>query len=459
MKIFPLIAAAALSVMTLGSCENSSDVGSSLIENSVEIVIDSTYTVTGHSVENEAVMSRTIMQLLGRLDAREYGSIKSDIVTQFISAESIDTTGITAADIDSVRLVLGMAKSGFTGDSLVPMGLEVYRLNRQLPSPIYSDFDPKEYYDQSQKLASKIYVASAMSLPKSSEYQDNNYTYINVDLPVSLGREIYEKYLSSPETFASPRNFTKWFPGLYIRNSFGSGRIINISNTRVRLYYHRTIPREGMQDSIAKYISTYMAVSPEVITNNNIDYRLSADLRARADAGEAILAAPAGLDVEFTFPGRKLVEDYRAKATPLSVVNTLTMSLPAEQIANDYSIAPPGYVLVVKKSEKDKFFLSGALPDQRNSFLASYNRSTGRYEIPSMRLYILDLLQKESIEDEDVEFVITPVLATYQTQQNNYYGTTSQTLTDVAPYVQGPAMAKINFSGTKIKFTYSQQKM
>ena len=38
-----------------------------------------------------------------------------------------------------------------------------------------------------------------------------------------MGREFYRKYKSDPEIYNDPVKFSQWFPGLYIKNSFGSG--------------------------------------------------------------------------------------------------------------------------------------------------------------------------------------------------------------------------------------------
>lgn len=460
MKYLSLIAATFITLMSLVSCEDSSPIGESLIENTVNIVIDSTFTVTGHSVESGAVQSRTVMQLLGRIDAEGYGKISSDVVTQFISAERLDTTGVTTASIDSVKLVLAMAHGGFTGDSLVPMGIDVYRLNKALPAPIYSDFDPSSYYSPNDRLASSLYIASSVSMPKSDEYYDDKYLYYNVKLPLSFGQELFDRYKQSPETFSSPQAFTKWFPGLYIKNSFGSGRIVNISSTTVRLFFHRTVKITGTdRDTTVNATGTYLAVSPEVITNNNISYTIAPSLRQRAQDGEAIIAAPAGLDAEFRFPAREIIAKYRSTNNPLSVINELTFSLPADYITNDYGIAPPQYLLMVKKSRRKSFFENADLNDSQHAFYATYNAARHTYEFGSMRNYIITLLNQETISDEDVDFVITPVSISFETNSNSWTGQSSTTVSSIVPYVLGPAMCRLRFEDAKIKFTYSQKKI
>lgn len=452
----------------LSSCEDTSTVGESLIDNGIQIVVDSTYTLSGHSVANTQVRSRTIVQLLGSINATGYGSLTSDVVTQFISSETLDTTGIDKSDIDSIKLVLGMPLGSFVGDSIVPMGLEVYPLTKQLPSPIYSSFDPTGYYNPSVKWGSAIYAATTGNLT-SDDDKDESYRYINVDLPLEFAYSIFDQYETSPSTFATPQAFAKWFPGLYIKNSFGSGRMINIANTSIKMYYHRTTQITGTsRDTTINYQSTYMAVSPEVLTNNNIVYKTSPDLTADVLAGKTILAAPIGYDVEFEFPAKEIVANFKSSGTPLSVVNSLSMSIPAKALSNDYGIEPPTYIVMVKKSAKDKFFAKANLPDNINSFYATYSSATGCYEFSTMRPYLMDLLDKDEITTDDTEFVITPVTATFASSASTssslyyyYYGysqSSSSTLESLLPYVLTPVMCTLELDKAKIKFTHSLQK-
>ena len=161
MKRLLAIPAAAI-LLAFVACEETSTIGNTIVDDEISVVIDSSFTITGQTVETGAVQSRTLTQLIGSLDAEAFGSLSSSVVTQFMPATIIDTTGITTADIDSLKLIMRMSKEAFTGDSVVPMGIEVYRLNRNLPSPIYSNFSPADYYDPSQRLGSAIYSASAV---------------------------------------------------------------------------------------------------------------------------------------------------------------------------------------------------------------------------------------------------------------------------------------------------------
>ena len=132
-------------------------IGSSLTDTRTAIIEDSSFVITGHSVANQRLLARTSTQLVGLLKADGYGTLSSEVVTQFIPSTIIDTTGVSVDMIDSCRLMLTISPNGFTGDEQPPMRLSVYRLKQQLPTPLYSDFDPTDYYDESDLLGSNAY--------------------------------------------------------------------------------------------------------------------------------------------------------------------------------------------------------------------------------------------------------------------------------------------------------------
>ncbi len=452
------------------SCEDSSTAGGSLVQDEVEIVMDSAFSVEGRPVTNDLVQSRTILQLLGSIEAEGYGLLSSDIVCQYMPASNIDTFGVKAEYIDSVRLEMCMYKDAFAGDSTVPMGLTVYMLDKQLPSPIYSNFDPTGYYDPSKPVGSVTYSALLDGSPGLAKDDNGNlYKSINVKLPRQLGVDLYNLFLNSPQTLQTPQAFAKWFPGLYIANSFGSGRVTRINNNYINVYYHsvhKINDDKNPRDTTLYHVSSYMAVTPEIITNNNIHFEMSDALEDRADDGETILVGPTGYDVEFIFPTREILQRYQSQSGPLSVVNALNFTIPAKDISNDYGLKPPPYILMVKKSQKDKFFASTQINDNMSSFYAAYNSLTKSYTFSSMRNYIIDIINKGSVTADDEEFVICPVQVSFYTNSNSnyyygyYYGSSSSTSTQVStitPYVTEPVMTILDLKHAKIDFTFSKQ--
>lgn len=445
---------------SITACDESTTVGSSLVGDSVAISIDSTFTVSGRTVPTGAIRSCTVDQLIGSIEIPGYGRLTSDVVTQFISATALDTANFTAADVDSMVLYMRYSRGSFMGDSVAPMGVRVYALERRLPSPIYSDFDPSGYYNpESGLLGSKIYTASSLDSDSIAKLTVRD---ISVKMPLDLARSLYATFEEHPGYYATPDAFIdNVFPGLYIENSYGSGRMTLVEQTLMRMYLHKYEynPETEKNDTITGAHDYYL-VTPEVLSDNIITLAMDPAITSMVDAGENILLAPAGLEMEIEFPVRDIIDRYRSGKADLSVVNSLSLSIPAEEIANDYKVEVPPHLLMVLKNKRDEFFANKSLPDNRTSFYASYNSTAGAYVFSGMRSYLLDMLAKEEVTADDFTFSLVPVQVEFENLVNtSYYSTAVQkTESSVTPYIVAPAMARVDLPGAKVKFTYSSQK-
>lgn len=187
--------AAALLLGAFTSCDDTaSEIGSSLVGNELSIVIDSAFTVTGHSEAIEAIRPKTTTQMLGKIDIPTFGTISSSVVSQFLPSTELDTASFSPADVDSLILTLRYAYDSFIGDSIAPMGLRVYALDKQLPAKIASNFDPKGYYDAQSPLATTIYNATSMG---NDSIAKNNYRDIRLTLPRALGRSLFQTFIDA----------------------------------------------------------------------------------------------------------------------------------------------------------------------------------------------------------------------------------------------------------------------
>lgn len=458
-SILTILSGTIVAAGLLTACENTTqDIGSSLIQAESEVVIHNEFIIEGHSTPNAAIESRTIVQLLGDISAEGYGNFSSDFVCQFMPASKLVTEGVTVNDIDSIKLILSYSNGGYVGDSIAPMGLEVFPLNRQLPSPIFSTFNPEDYCDvNAAPLASKIYVGNAQG--ENDSIQALSYREIKVDLPVSLAHDLFNLYLDNPEAYSFPTEFAKHFPGLYVRNSFGAGRVTQIEQTSMVIYYHTTSEDSEGKEVINRHTGNYFMVTPEVISNNNISFAIAPDLQAKIDAGENIIVAPVGRDVEITFPIRDVIDYYVDNCGPLSVVNTLTMTIPVEEIENNYGIGVPQSLLMVISSEKEDFFLNNSLNNDKTSFIATYSEAAKGYVFSGMRNYFLAMLEKYNAEGkidlDDATFTLTPVTLTTESTSNGY--TTSTYVSAITPYIGKPVMTKLNLDKADITFQFSKQ--
>lgn len=455
-NVIGIMAASLMVSSVLGSCDDSDNVGSSLVQDESEVIIANDFQVTGHTVDNSRIQSRTITQVLGRISADGYGAFSSDFVTQFMPSSAIDTENVTVDDIDSLKLLFFVPTGAFVGDSVVPMGLEVYKLKKQLKAPLFSDLDPEDYYDSSDKIGERVYICNALGA--SDSIKNLSYRMIDVKLPDQLAKDFFNLYLENPEAYAYPSVFAEHFPGIYVKNSYGSGRVVAISNTMIRMYYHTIEKNSDGEDVKTNYYGNYFAVTPEIVLNNNIDYRIDDALQRRIDDGEQVVIAPVGCDVEMTFPIEAIIEYYRKNSGSLSVINSLVLEIPAEAVENEYGIEPPENLLMVQTSKKDEFFANGSLTDDKTSFYAAYDSADNCYRFSGLRSYLLSMLEKDDITADDYTFTLTPVsVETETSSSSSYYGSTTTYVSEINPYVGAPAMATLKLDNATVTFSFARQ--
>ncbi len=448
---------AAASIMPFAACDETSTIGSSITGQNVGIVIDSAFTVTAKPVLVSSVSPRINTQMLGRVDIPGFGSLSSDVVAQFLPTTVLDTVNFSAENVDSITILLQYNRGAFLGDSVAPMGITIYPLTKLLPSDITSAFDPEGYYDKTP-LATKIFNTSTFHSSASDKAAASRK--IRVKLPLSFGKELFKKFVENPATYANGQIFAKdVFPGIYIANSFGNGRITTMSICGMTMNLRKIYLPEGEEklDTLdAEHL--YYLVTPEVMNNNNIHYTMDAQLKSKIESGRNIIAAPVGSELELSFPLPEIIERYNAAGGNQSVINGLTLEIPADSIANGYGVTPPPYLLLVLKKDRDAFFAKNKLTDNVTSFYAEYSASYGRYYFGSLRSYLTEMLSHDEITEEDYTFSLVPVQVNFEnTANSSYYSTVSQVESEIYPYVAGPAMVEMRLEDVKIKFTYSLQ--
>ncbi|MBR5101964.1 MAG: DUF4270 family protein, partial [Muribaculaceae bacterium] len=330
---------------------------------------------------------------------------------------------------------------------------------------IYSDFNTEGFYDATQLLGSAVYSPAAASLKQSTSTEEY-YREMYVPMPKQLALNIFDKFKESPETFKTPTEFAKFFPGLYITNSYGSGRIMNYYDAELEVFYKSHIVNDTIDTIVSNLRQSYIGVTPEIVTNNNIKLEPDQKIKDRIAAGEAIVMGPAGYELNVNFPIQDIIDKFYATTSDgLAVINTLELTIPVDVIDNEYDIAPPEYLLIVKKDKKDEFFAGDSLTNSKNSFYAKYDAGKKQYRFTGMRDYVLNIInnQKGIATAEDINLCITPIDVTTYTQQSSYYsyyyggGGTQTVVTKIAPSISKPALARLRLDKAKVKITFSKQ--
>lgn len=469
LHILATVPALAIAAVCASCTDEAGDIGIGLTRGEVIIDIDSTFHVSGAGSAAPEFDSKNRALLLGRLNVPEYGDLDCSFVSQLMPGSSIDIPdSIPVENVTGMRMKLMVPNGAFTGDSLAPQKVEVYRLTKQLPADIDNTFDPTGYYETTP-VASRNYTASALGM-KDTVF-NMSYRLINLDFPVESARRVYSQYRTDPSVFQWPERLAEIFPGIFARNTFGKGLVVDVGNTEFAIYYNYKTRVNKVVDGVVVSVdtirtdsATVFTISPEVLSSNNIRLRPAESIKQRVAAGEAVIQSPGGYNVTLDFPATEIIEKYHEADFSLAVVNSLTFQLPIRHIANDYGINPPPYLLMIKTSKMQEFFDNNKTPQgyigeetDPDAFWAQYDSSNGSYTFGAMRPYILDLMEKGSVTDEDCRFTIIPVEIRTETWGGS--GNTKTFVSSCLPYITRPTMGVFNFDASKVRFTFSRKKI
>ena len=455
------------SCVLLASCDDTiSTIGSSLNDSLIEITVDSTsIKLTGTSVYNDSILGRTTDPLIGNLTVEGYGTLRTGFLTQFMPTLNIDTTNVTPNTLDSIKLYLSYYNTDLTGDSLAPMVMNIYSLDKTVKSPLYTNIDPSEYYTPDNLLASHTFGSSTegfVDKNNSTDTETVTYKRIAIDLPIELGEKIFNKYKEDPEIFSMPSEFAKFFPGIYMNISYGNGRLVNIKGIYMTMHY-RAIDGKGKVDTLSY---NYLGVTPEVSSINHFALTPDSKLLEKVEeynlsGNKAIAQAPIGYLPIIKFPVGNIIKKYQEKLEESgriqNILNYLSFTIPV--VADEGAmIDPPKHLLFIKASQVTDFFEQKLLPDDISTIYATYDKGKGAYDFGDVSRYIRGILNREDpTVTEDVETIALVPIDIISETNSSYYETTT-TLVSVTPYSTAPAIVTLDLDGAQIKIIYTTQK-
>ena len=447
----------------LSACDEHDNVGGVITPGEVTIVVDSTFTVTGHSVRVQSMNSRNGDLLIGRLYAEGYGELDAAFTGRLMPASTLSIPdSIPLDDVSGMTLRFTFNSEGFTGDTLAPQQLSVYTLTKQLPDNIDSSFDPQGYYNENSPLGSASYTAAALGVTSGSKTTTG---YVKVNLDPVFARQVVEKYRQDPAIFQWPESFAAKFPGIYVRSTFGRGLLLNFTNSEFLTIWNRKEKIKKTENGVTVTRDTLVAdttslfsITPEVLSANLLHLTPAQSIFDRITAGECIIQSPVGYNLQIDFPAQSILDRYMRDDFNLGVINTLTFTLPVTATAADKGINPPPYLLMVKTSRLKDYFTQGNVPqtDDTDAFWATYDGDKGQYVFSNMRPYIVELMKTgKPVGEDDASFTLVPVNIVTETVG---YGTNKKTVvTSCMPYISHPSFCVVDLAHSKVKFTYSRQ--
>ena len=398
------------------------------------VATDTLY-VQAKTIKVDSVFSRTKYPVLGEYTDPVFGSIKSDYMGEFFYTEG--ATFKEGAIIDSVKMMVSY--SSLIGDSITPMRLSVYQIDKELPrNQNYTNIDPAKYADMSAPLGSKMFTGKNATYRKEtygSGFNAQTITVydIKVPLPKTIGDSFLEEYKKPNHgVFNTADTFRKYFKGLYITTTFGNSTIMNIEMTS--LYVHYKYLDKGGSSKKTDTIRTSsfrLNMTPEVTQINYI--RNNNELLLLPNDKHAFVKSPAGVNTEITFPISQIHTKLKNQA--LNQARFTVYALPEPSENKFVRLNPPMNLLLVNKDSLHGFFEKRKLPDNVTSYLATFNKSTYSYDFGNVSAMINYYKEKNKTGGAytpfDLKYYLIPVDVTFGADQ---YG--RPTTTAVAVYNQ-----------------------
>ncbi|MDR1561484.1 MAG: DUF4270 domain-containing protein [Dysgonamonadaceae bacterium] len=410
------------------ACEDFSSLGTSVKPDTDNVSIyDATIGITAKTIRVNSVYAKTVKGSLGNYYDPDFGSVNAGYACEFYpSLGFIDVDSVENGKIDSVYLSMHYK---YVGDSLAPMGLTVYPLNKALERHYYTDVNPAEFADMTKPLTKFAYTARNLdvsdSLLAAVGYDYNLY----VELPTEIGQKLFDKATNKEDStiFTNLDDFRKFFPGLYIASTYGTGSMLNNINTEIHIYYtagtsHRWATLAVTNEVVQ--VNSFKNSNDEFLTNNN-------------DTATYI-KSPAGVYTEISIPVGEIMQGVGDKLFS-TVSLSLTPYTPSEW---EYALPFPGSVhtstelsklLLIRQDSLQKFFEEQKVADGATTFSTIFNTSTYSYDFQNIANVVQDFIDNKP-ETDTLKLLLVPVQTswTYATVNDTQVATDYATLPSLA---------------------------
>lgn len=391
------------------------------------------------SAYRDSIYVRTGYPLLGNITDPEYGTIKAGYLAQFYASTKL---GLTYYDGDSITfnilrtsapkeygfddkniytsrfdslinndidsLTLRIYYNTYYGDSLSPMQLSVYALNKDAKletepeKAFYSNYDFTKYYSTSNLMGKKAYTAANRVLSEADRKEaGSNYIEIRLDEELKhkflrsaieaaiarddAGRATYPSYEDIFSSISSMRE--NFLSGVSIQPTFGDGSIIKVYNTAIWFYYrsyHRynkdgTILRNATDTADSTYVTSHqkvMAVTPDVVQMASLGLKdIKKDDRLQ-DPESAFITSPQGYYATLDLPVGHAIRhmmDHEGRQDSAYFLGGANFQLMCQKPQGALlSSTPVSHVMMVEESHMNKFFEDSKTPEAKSSAIGTY---------------------------------------------------------------------------------------
>lgn len=458
----------------LTACDDTTEsLGFTMTEQTDVLTVSTdTFNVISQSVKAGAVISRNTTAYLGKIRDPETGAyITSNSMLQYSSVEGytpfpevsrIEHTsgGNPIADSCEIRLYYNNSY----GDKLSPIKIKVMEMSKPMEelNHIYTDFDPEaEGYIRTGGLQQERTFTLDNKNLSSADLKDSDnmpflriklegpYTDVNGVTYDNFGTYIMQTYYAHPEYFANNYVFThRVVPGFYFKTVAGLGAMAYIHMSQLRIYFKDT---DEEDERIASFGST-----EEVLQTNYVENDDNTLEQLVGQTSCTYIKSPAGIFTQLTIPVNDIIAGHER-----DTINSARIIIPRESNtqASDYHLDMPAYLLLLPAADYESFFENKSLPDNKTSFIASYNASQSSYTFSNISSLISVMRKSNQSDSRWNKLLLVPVsVKTITVNVNNTSQeriiSVSHNMTPTSTRLKGGTAAGDN--GIKISVIYSK---
>jgi len=425
-------------IITLLSCDdNLNPVGGSVQPGSDIIFFrGDTFDITAKTIKWDSIYTKTAIGLVGEYEEPVFGKIVSDYMCEFYCDEETNFKD-KVVSIDSVSIHV-YVELPYIGDSISPIGLSAYKLNKKLERNFYTNINPRDYCDLTKVLGRNLFsLSNTKTISGGIDGVNKSWKIVPMILDTLIGREIHDKWEADPSTFHTPEALKSFLPGIYITQTFGTGTLMPIRYTLFNIDYSYVGRNyNDTKDSIRTAVFQLANTSEEVIQMNRVENSNIDKLLEEGNPKRTYMKTPAGVYTELTIPLNKIAERV-GKDTIVNSAKILLKGLTEEEQYSQFK--RPNYLLFINKDSVDIFFKEKLLPNNTTRFLIPYTSSSNSYNfnnaaqynnitsgyIPKMINFYLNKFRGENYTTiPDLKYVLIPVEIKTKSS-SSYYGTTT----------------------------------
>ena len=409
-----------LAIVVVGCKENNSiSAGASTLpDNDIRVMAD-TFDVTSQLDSCVAISLTPDSFLLGESDTH-YGTIKADILTQLACPEGFKYPNETA-EVDSVCLYLYY--NSWYGDGNSPLGITVYEMDMQslqenasYPNNLQIS-DYCSFADSAHIVTdSKIIIPAT---PSDSSYYSESDSYVPT-IRIKLTDEFAKRFFKIKD-FDSQKEFNKLFKGLYICSDFGASNVLYINDITMTVFYHFTMERPQMNDTVIHDTRSFYA-NEEVRQVNRFTYpnRKSILEKYSQVKDTNYIVSPANIYTELTvqmdsiynrFDAQLDTAVYRVYINKADLTVDVLYSDSVTGRPRDNWDAPASHMMLIQKEKMSEFFSTNKTPSDSVAIITSLSVTTDSLVTYQYSFDMSDMLTKQirSRKADQLTFVLVPV--------------------------------------------------